>query len=1011
MRNSCRLFVLLATIGILMLLVTPSYSQINTGTLTGVVEDPSQAAIPGAQVQVFNEGTGRVKKTVSNAEGQFTFTFLVPGTYDLSVSAKGFEQLRRSGLALQAGQVLNVNLQLKLGSTTQTVTVSGRAPLLEGGSSNQLDTVTDAEVKQLPQAKLDWTSLTDFIPGLLKVTTAGTGASLVMNGLAPHSMNFTVDGTNASGDSRAPSFGFYQSPNVINTLNADAIAEVSVVKGIMPASIGGTMSGNVNLISKSGTNNFHGDIYEVNSLNDYNARNQFLSTKPRSTFNQFGGSLGGPIIKDKFFFFGSYEGVRTSEFSPISADVPTPYLESISPAVYDPIFSAFPKVAQPTDDPTALTVRFNGAGSFVQNDDNTSERFDYFISPANDLTFRYTRDTPFEHIPRAIAINPRNYNASSNMVNINFVHTAGTWTSSSRFGYNENYILRIDEGFNSDLEGVSFAGFNSGGAESNNLRGSTYTYMEDASLIHGRNLFGFGGIVQRQNWGHVDLNTVSLSYSSLSDFQNNIPSKAEITFDVPLSYIHTYQFGGYFQDNYKATKKLTLNLGVRYDYFTVPKERDGRLFNRGIDPTQPQLGYGFGPYRPPSSIYNADYNNVQPRVGFAWTVGSSGKTVIRGGFGVYVSPHPMHAGVVLQVQAGPSIPFRSTLSRDTVVAAGLGYPLPRSSFIPTLDYLQSAGILSTNIASYNVIPGNYPNPYSMQWMMEVQRELGYGTVLSMGYNGNRGLKLIMAPVANLPNRLTGIAPDPNFSQFTVVAPWDESSYNALQVKLRKRFSHGLSFGAYYTYAKGTAYCGGDVVRTCTPQQFNNFRADLGPTDFDIRNDFSGTLIYQLPFARWAGLQGRTSKALVGGWTLSEIFTANDGLPVNVTNGNSSYPADRPDSATGVAAILSNYQSTLHYLNPAAFTTIPIISASGAQERPGNLGRDAFFAPGMWNSDTSLAKSFSITEKVRLQLRGDFFNTFNHTNLTGLVTNLSSGSFGTLTSATARTLQISARLSF
>ncbi len=990
---------------------TLSYSQINTATVTGTVNDPSHAAIPAATVRITNEGTGRIKNATSGAQGRFTFPFLVPGTYTLTVDAKGFTRLQRTGLSLVAGQVLRLDLELKLGNVTQTVTVSGRAPLLQRASSDELHTMTNLQVQQLPQAKLDWTNLMNVVPGVLKVTSAGTGASLQMNGLAAHSMKFTVDGTDASGDSRAPSFGFYQSPNVINTLNTDAIAEVSVLKGIMPASVSGTMSGSVNLISKSGTNQFHGDVYEINSVNAMNARNQFLSTKPRSTFNEFGGSLGGPIIKDKFFFFGSYEGVRTSEFKPLSDDVPTPYLKSISPSVYDPIFSVYPQAAQPTGDPTALTVRYNTAGSFTQNDYNTSERFDYFLSPTNELTVRYTRDVPYELIPRVISINPRQYTADSNMVNVNFVHTGGNWTSSTRFGWNQNAILRIDEGFNSGLEQVKFSGLNSGGAESNNLLGSTYTYIEQISLNHGRHTLGFGGIIQRQNWGHVDLNTATLAYSSLSDFQNNIPSTVTITFDVPKSIIHTYQFGGYFQDDFHATSRLTLNLGVRYDYFTVPKERDGRIFNRGVNPAYPYLGDGFGAYLPAGRIYNGDYNNIQPRVGFAYSLGSSAKTVIRGGFGAYVSPHPLHAGAVIMVQAGPTIPFRSTLSRSIAVAANLAYPLPRSTFIPTLESLQSSGILSTNIASNNVIPTNYPDPYSLQWSLEVQRELGWGSVLNVAYEGNRGLKLIMAPVENLPNRQTGVAPVPNYAQFTLVAPWDSSSYNALEINLRKHLSHGLSFGVYYTHASNTAYCGGDIVRTCIPQDNNNFKADLGPTPFDIRNNFSATAIYQLPLTHWTGWHGHVADKVIGGWQLSEVVTANDGLPVNITNGNSSYPADRPDPNTGVAAIMSGYQSSLQYLNPAAFTAIPIVSASGAQQSPGTLGRDAFFAPGMWNLDTSLAKSLNFTERVHFQIRVDTFDTLNHTNLTGLVTDIKSGSFGQLTSATARTIQVGGRLSF
>jgi hypothetical protein len=221
----------------------------------------------------------------------------------------------------------------------------------------------------------------------------------------------------------------------------------------------------------------------------------------------------------------------------------------------------------------------------------------------------------------------------------------------------------------------------------------------------------------------------------------------------------------------------------------------------------------------------------------------------------------------------------------------------------------------------------------------------------------------------------------------------------------------LNFNVNYTRATNTAFCGGDVVNTCVPQDSIDFRADYGPTDFEIRDAFKASFVYQLPLPHMAALQGRAGKSLVGGWQFSGILTANDGTPVNITNKSSSYPSDRPNPIPGIPAILGNYQSTRLYLNAAAFASVPIVKASGAQQQDGTLGRDVYFGPGGWNLDSSLAKSFDITERVHFQLRGDFFNTFNHTNLSGLVTNISTGSFGQLTSATARSVQIGGKLFF
>lgn len=990
----------------------PVYGQVNTATITGSVTDPAHAPVNGAKIQAQNEGTGVVRIAITNSSGHYALTFLAPGTYSVSVQVTGFQSYERKGVVVQAAQVAGVDVELTVGTITQSVTVAGQTPLLNQDSSDQLHTVTNVEVRELPQAKLDWTNLLNFIPGVQKVTTRGAYA-YIMNGLAPHSLNLTVDGTNASSNAEVPSLGFYQQPNVINVLNIDAISEVSVVKGIAPASVGGTISGNVNLISKSGTNQFHGDLYEINSVSAYNARNQFLSTRPRSTFNQYGGAIGGPILRDKFFFFGSYEGVRSTQFAHISGDVPTPYFYSISPALYADAWSAMPNVPQPSNDPTALSVHYDTAGSQIQNDNNTVDRFDYYINPTNEVTFRYTRSAPDNVIPRIESGKDRTYEATDDQYNVNFVHTTGNFVSSTRFGRNNLYLARADQGFYSNLEGVYIDPLSAGSGELFQLNGSSSTWMEDVSISHGDHFFQLGGIVQRRNGARIDLNTANLSYSTWDDYLNNIPSDVTITFDLPSSQLHYYQFGGYLQDNYKVTRALTLNLGVRYDYFTVPKEAESRLFTRGIDPARPQLGEGFGPYRSPNNLYNADYNNIQPRVGFAWTVGSTHQTVIRGGFGVFVSEHPLFAAAVDDMQAGPSVPFRISLGRGINVAGGLGYPIPRERFIPILNDLQSSGVVSTDLPSNTTIPSNWPNPYSMQWTMGVERDLGFGTVLSVGYVGSRGLKMpVQAPI-NYGDRITGIPADPTFPQFNLYALADRTTYHALQVKLDKRFSSGLSFGAYYTHAHGTAYGGGDTILSGSagPTDWPNMRLEFGPSDYNIRNSFSATTIYELPFARWAGLQGRAANAVLGGWQVSGIFSANDGTPVNVSRGGSTITS-RPDLVQGVPTIMDNYQSTLLYLNKAAFSIPPIVTASGAQQYPGNVPRNAFYGPGMWNLDASLAKAFNITEKVRLQLRGDSFNSFNHTNLSCVSNNVTSGSFGQLTcSLSARTMQIGARLEF
>ncbi len=334
-------------LAVILLIASPAFGQINTATVSGRITDPSSAVIPHVQIRITNQGTGAVKTTNSNAEGEYSFTFLAPGTYDIAVNAPNFQPNVRQGVVVLAGQVVSLNFQLTLGTVTRTIAVSAESAQLNTDSSHQLQTLTNLEVTQLPDSKLDWTNLLVQGAGISKVVGlggAGGVGGIVMNGMSPAAMNVTIDGTNSSNDPELPTYGFYGGMNIINQLGSDAISEVSVVKGIMPASVGSTLSGNINLITKSGTNKFHGDAFELNDVAAYDARNQFLAKKPGSTFNQYGGSLGGPIVKDKLFFFGSYEGVRWRQLAPLSGNVPTPYLESIAPSIYSSQWSLYPSV-------------------------------------------------------------------------------------------------------------------------------------------------------------------------------------------------------------------------------------------------------------------------------------------------------------------------------------------------------------------------------------------------------------------------------------------------------------------------------------------------------------------------------------------------------------------------------------------------------------------------------------------------------------------------------------------
>ena len=990
-------------------------AQSTTGTITGTVTDQHHALVVGAEATLTNTLTGLVKTGATNQTGQYVLDFIPVGHYVLRVAAPGFGSEVRNDIEISAAQGVQIDFMLHVQSSSQSVTVTSETPVVSVGTSDQRSQITSTQLNELPVAHQDWTTLLQTTPGVAQTNngSAGSeaGSGIVINGLPATGYNLTVDGTNATQDVEHPAFGFSGQPNIINTINNDAIQEISLVRGIAPASVSGTMSGNINIITKGGTNSFHGDAYEINEENLYDARNQFLTSRPRTTFNQFGAALSGPFIKNKLFFFSSYEGVRLNALAAVGDNVPTPYLVSISPAVYQSILATFPAVSQPADDPTATTVYLNKTGSSVQEDENFVARFDYNPNDKNQITARYVRARPRYTNPNIISINPRVYDDHSDMYNASWIYSGKSWVSNARFGLDRLRYNRVDEAYGQGYEGVSFNGFGTGGTELVQQPGKVLTIEDSISWTRQRHTFKAGGILQRFNDGRTDLNNTNFKYSSLSDYLNNIPSSVQITFPLEPFNIVQYQYGGYIQDDFRVKPNLTLNLGLRYDYFQVPQEDSGRFFNRGINPQYPQLGPGFGPYVPADQLYRADYNDVQPRVGFSWGTGPQQSTVVRGGFGIYVNPHEIYGAAINAVQTNATTPFRITLNRAQALQAGINYPLPTSTYNQVLQQLVQTGVATTEFAN-STVNQNYPDPYSLQYTLAVDQAIPWDMALTIGYVGNRGTNENITETANLPDRITGIAPFATFSQFRYTFAGDYSNYNALQVELKKRLKHGLFFDANYTWGRNMALVSAGLLNEQSPQDNNNLSADYGPAPYDIRDNFVLNGVWDMPISEWTGMQSRAMKYLVDGWQISGVFVAQTGSPNNIEDGNSSYPADRPDYVGGVNPYVGHYSiGQLQYLNAAAYSNPPLSVASGAQIRPGTLGRNSVYNPRVIDLNASLAKGFRFADRVDFKLHMDAFNALNHTILSGLDTSTTDGNFGQLTSATARTVQIGGKVTF
>lgn len=1043
----------------LTLLVTGGViAQVNTARITGTATDPSGATIPNVIAGLQNVNTSVTRSAAGDENGRFTFDFVPSGLYRLTVSQKGFATFQSGQLTISAGQSLDLAVNLPLERVNQNVTVTAQAPLIETSSAVQLLTMGATSLNELPVPHQDWTTVLQLGAGATKPTTAAAvgansaqSSSVSINGLPSVGYNLTVDGTNATSNPEFTAFGFYNAPNIINTVNNDAIAEVDLIKGIAPATVGDTVSGGINIVTKSGTNSFHGSLYEINEEALYDARNQFLITRPGRTFNEYGGSIGGPVLRERFFFFGSYEGARLSAASPVSGTVPSPYLKSIAPLVYAPLFALFPSVGQPAGQSTAQTVQYSGPGATRQTDGNGVARLDYNFTPGNLLAVRYIRARPYLLSPSFIASNSQATNGHTDAVNASYTHAGGHWTENTRFGFNQLLLNRINAGFAIQLPLLSAVGFTSQGANEFLQHGNYITGEQGAAFVRGNHNVELGGIVQRQNAGRFKLVTPTITYSTLAQFLANTPSAAapqlySLPSGTPPFDFQDFQFGGYIQDDWKVRKNLTLNLGLRYDHFTVPTEVQNRFFNRGVDPTALQLGPGFGPYVPPTAIYSSNYKDIQPRFGFAFVPGADQKTVVRGGVGQFYSNHSLFQGPVSIIQPNATTPFNIGLNQQQVSAIGLKYPIDPTQYLSEVAQLQSLGLLSSNLPNTSLNQHN-PDPYSIQWQLGVQQVLAPRLSLEVVYVGTRGMNMDLYEKKNLPDRVTGIAPRPTFGQFFLFTTGDSSKYHSLQTTLTKQLNRGLQFSVEYTWSKDLTFGDADLLQNTYPvQDNNNVAAEYGYSPYDIKHRFVAYGAWELPFDKWGHKDSPAFELLFGGWRISAIFSGQSGIPINIINPNSNYPADRPDRGPG-PLYLSGYRQLNaaghhQYLNPCQYNartnpnpalyvtqgvgstcsvsgqdgnpglaSITISAASGAQVRGGNFRRDEIRQPGYENLDASLVKAFRLYETTRFELRMDTFNTLNHTNLGNPVNSISSSSFGQLTTATSRSIQIGGRFTF
>ncbi|NWG12232.1 MAG: TonB-dependent receptor [Acidobacteria bacterium] len=983
---------------VLLLTCGSAYAQRTTAALFGMVKDSSGAVVPSAAVELTNEETGIVTKTAANEIGEFTLPFIPIGRYTVKVEASGFKTFIQKGLILTAGQQSRFPVTLEVGQLSETTIVTAEAPLLQNATVTMSDNITRTQLMELPLSKRDFSGLLALQNG---VTSAGSG-TFSINGMATAGITVTVDGVDSSGDTETNSITMFQGFNQINVLSLEAIQEVVVSKGVISAEVGRTYAGNFNIISRGGTNDFHGSLFE-NVQNDvFNARYIFASSKPVVRFNQFGGSLGGPVIRNKAFFFFAYEGYRQSSQSFQRGLVPTPEFKAQAIAAvpgYKAVLDLFPLPNEPYA-PGAASGLYSGTVPVTAHDNHLVVRGDYQIRSNDQLTLRWTHGRPYQIIPRLPAATSREYVGATDTGVVTWTHSAASWTSEFRFGANWNDSVRDQKMYGQDIAGIDLQSHFGADGELLTLTGHHYSFEEVIAKTSGRHTIKYGGSYFGRAPGRFDQETPIFRYGSPADFLANKPNRVQFTFGVPRYYGRTWETSFFFQDDFKVRPNLTLNLGVRYEYYSVFQEKNGLIYNPGT----PKNAVSVPPvFRPADSIYNADKNNILPRVGFAWGLGSNQETVLRGGFGMSVAPQNLRNFAEMAF-ISPEIPFRFRFTGSDITDLNLKYPMNNAQGIQAVKGKTVARGLET-------FDQDNPNPYTMQWTLDVQRRLTPTMVMSLGYAGNKGLKITMRHNYNLPDRITNVRPFPQSLEFAWRNAGDMSWYHGMQVSLRKRFSNDFGFNMNYAYSKGMAIVYGDFWpgNDSRVQDEDNQRADIGILPWSRLHEMKLDAIYQLPLDRWLGLTGRAA-GIIGGWQFSGIFGASTGSPLGIQQ-SSAREFSRPDRGSGDPYLHPSNINGL-YLNKDAFIAVPLSPVSGQTIRPGNVGRNSLRGPNSWNLNLNLAKSFQIMEGVSLQVRAEMFNALNHANWGGPVSDIRNANFGRILSASgARSMQLGFRLSF
>jgi len=1000
-------------------------AQSINASLSGRITDPSKAVIVGAKLSAIDIGTNFRYETITNISGEYFITHLPPGTYRLEAEKSGFKRVIKPDVVLHVQDRLEIDFGMTLGTASETITVEGGAPLLNTQDASVSTLVGNRFVENMPLNGRSFSSLLDLTPGVV-LTPANQyeAGQYSVNGQRPDANYFMVDGASANLGSAASVFGQRGAGQIpatsafggtSNLVSLDALEEFRVQTSTFAPEYGRTPGAQVSVVTKSGTNAFHGNAFEYLRNEIFDANDWFANSKgvKKAALRQnlFGGVLGGPVIKDKLFFFGSYEGARVRQ--PRFANTYVPSLATLAevqsgphPEVF-PLLNAFPK---PTaggqdfgDGTAALTAGYSDPSSL----NAYSLRLDYLPFQKVTLFARYS-DAPSGIAQRGGGPNQEAYNDVLHSKNRFQSLTLGSnqtitprLTNEFRFNYSRSGgdLFETIDNFEGGVPPSDSLLFQVAGSANNGLFdfygdfnpfGLLYSTGKVASdlqhqinvtdnlsrIVRGHQLkFGLDYRRLRPEQRFVSYN-LEYVFGDLALVEANQVQAAYVASRSPDTQLAISNWSLFAQDTWNIGQNLTLTYGLRWEYNAAPTSPNGTLPFTVLGLSNLATAQLAPPGTP---LWHPQKDDFAPRLAVAWHPRSN--LVVRAGAGIFYDLG--YSSVADAMSAFPYVQANLILPSSTTP---LTFPLSASVAAPPPLTSSPPSIYTA------VVDPNHFSPRTYEWNAATEQTLGNADVLTLTYLGAGGRKLMRQDLYNAPNpaQFTG--------EFDYMHNGASSSYNALQAQFRHRFSHGLQSLFSYTWAHAIDDVSSDVYFVNTPPTVSS--RERGSSDYDVRHTFSGAVSYDIPSP-----ESKLLRSILGQWSTDSIIYARSAPPVNVVTGQDPFGTGflagafgiaRPNVVPGVPFYLG--QPSVpggKIINAAAFS----IPASGL----GDLGRNALRGFGATQWDMTMRRQFHLSERISLQARVDFFNILNHPNFGSPINFLTSPQFGQSTQMLANYL--------